>query len=153
MPDSWAPASYNRNPDENRDVERKRIRARQEQLLELVEREQPDVLCLQEIKASSDQVPARLRDGGILVLLARNQEFRGRLHVSGPFHREACLQPPGVRLRKPDRDGGGPGSHVCIHYVPNGGKDFPAKMRFLEALQHYTADLHAGSRHLVLCGT
>jgi pimeloyl-ACP methyl ester carboxylesterase len=37
-------------------------------------------------------------------------------------------------------------------YVPNGGKDFPAKMRFLEALQQYTSDLHAGGQRAVLCG-
>src|SRR5918992_5574430 len=33
------------------------IRARQAQLQEFIEREQPDVLCLQEIKASLDQLP------------------------------------------------------------------------------------------------
>ena len=36
------------------------IRARQAQLQEFVERERPDVLCLQEIKASPDQIPAAL---------------------------------------------------------------------------------------------
>ena len=36
------------------------IRARQTQLQEWVEREQPDVVCLQEIKAVSDQVPEAL---------------------------------------------------------------------------------------------
>ena len=37
-------------------------------------------------------------------------------------------------------------------YVPNGGKDFPAKMRFLESLQQYTADLQAAGQRAVLCG-
>jgi exodeoxyribonuclease-3 len=41
-------------------------------------------------------------------------------------------------------------------YVPNGGKDFPAKMRFLEALDHYTAAFQAASAsagsRLVMCG-
>ena len=36
------------------------IRARQLEVQQFVERERPDVLCLQEIKASSDQVPAAL---------------------------------------------------------------------------------------------
>ena len=36
------------------------IRARVAQVQEWVEREQPDIVCLQEIKASSDQVPAAL---------------------------------------------------------------------------------------------
>jgi exodeoxyribonuclease-3 len=37
-------------------------------------------------------------------------------------------------------------------YVPNGGKDFPAKMRFLEALDTYIAGLSEAGRRLVLCG-
>ena len=36
------------------------IRARQAQVQEWVERERPDVVCLQEIKAVSDQVPEAL---------------------------------------------------------------------------------------------
>ena len=38
------------------------IRARQAQVQDLLEREQPDVLCLQEIKASLDQLPVWLAD-------------------------------------------------------------------------------------------
>jgi exodeoxyribonuclease-3 len=41
---------------------------------------------------------------------------------------------------------------VASIYAPNGGKDFPAKMRFLEALDGYAASFHAGGRPLVLCG-
>ena len=41
---------------------------------------------------------------------------------------------------------------VASVYVPNGGKDFPAKMRFLEALDDYAASFTASGRHLVLCG-
>jgi exodeoxyribonuclease-3 len=37
-------------------------------------------------------------------------------------------------------------------YVPNGGKDFPAKMRFLDALDSWVRELHAGGRQIVLCG-
>jgi exodeoxyribonuclease III len=37
-------------------------------------------------------------------------------------------------------------------YVPNGGKDFPAKMRFLESLRDYAAQLEAAGRPAVLCG-
>jgi exodeoxyribonuclease III len=38
------------------------IRARQAQVQEFIEREQPDVLCLQEIKAAIDQLPVWLCD-------------------------------------------------------------------------------------------
>jgi exodeoxyribonuclease-3 len=37
-------------------------------------------------------------------------------------------------------------------YAPNGGKDFPAKMRFLDALSQFTAELAADGRLAVLCG-
>jgi exodeoxyribonuclease-3 len=41
---------------------------------------------------------------------------------------------------------------VASVYVPNGGKDFPAKMRFLEAVDGYAASMTASGRRLVLCG-
>jgi exodeoxyribonuclease-3 len=37
-------------------------------------------------------------------------------------------------------------------YVPNGGKDFPAKMGFLERLDGYAASFETAPGHLVLCG-
>jgi exodeoxyribonuclease-3 len=45
---------------------------------------------------------------------------------------------------------------VASVYVPNGGKDFPAKMRFLEAMDAYAASALSGAgraeRRLVICG-
>ena len=40
---------------------------------------------------------------------------------------------------------------VASVYVPNGGRDFPGKMRFLEAMDTYAASFQEG-RALVLCG-
>ena len=37
-------------------------------------------------------------------------------------------------------------------YVPNGGKDFPAKMRFLHELERYISEVHASGARLVVCG-
>jgi exodeoxyribonuclease III len=37
-------------------------------------------------------------------------------------------------------------------YVPNGGKDFPAKMRFLEGMERYVQSLRQLERAVVLCG-
>ncbi len=37
-------------------------------------------------------------------------------------------------------------------YVPNGGKDFPAKIRFLEALDAYAASFEASGRAIAICG-
>ena len=43
-------------------------------------------------------------------------------------------------------------SSLASVYVPNGGKDFAAKMAFLEALAGYVASVHERGRRLVLCG-
>ncbi len=40
---------------------------------------------------------------------------------------------------------------ACV-YVPNGGKDFPAKMQFLEALDAYAEAMRASGRQLALLG-
>src|SRR5207247_8305838 len=45
-----------------------------------------------------------------------------------------------------------PGATVASIYVPNGGKDFPAKMRFLEAMDAYAAEFEASARPLIMCG-
>jgi exodeoxyribonuclease-3 len=36
--------------------------------------------------------------------------------------------------------------------VPNGGKDFPAKMKFLQALERFAAAAAAAGESIVLCG-
>jgi exodeoxyribonuclease-3 len=131
------------------------IRARQAELQDLLEREQPDVMCLQEIKASPDQLPVWLCDiEGYWCYWHGGKGYSGiGLHVSKrlsperpPFehpafdfeHRIAV-----VRL---------PAATVVSVYVPNGGKDFPAKMGFLAALEQFAADLRAETRPLVICG-
>ena len=45
-----------------------------------------------------------------------------------------------------------PQATVASVYVPNGGKDFPAKLRFLSALEQFAADLHAESQPVIICG-
>ena len=44
------------------------------------------------------------------------------------------------------------GTLVASIYVPNGGKDFAAKVRFLEAMAAYAAALRATGERVVLCG-
>jgi exodeoxyribonuclease-3 len=44
------------------------------------------------------------------------------------------------------------GVTVASIYVPNGGKDFPAKMRFLEAMERYARTFQEAGRTAVLCG-
>jgi exodeoxyribonuclease-3 len=131
------------------------IRARQAQLQEWVEREQPDILCLQEIKATSEQVPAALCEmEGFWCYWHGTKGYSGvGLHVSTRF------SPDKPEFGHPEFDYESrivtvnvQGVTFASIYVPNGGKDFPAKMRFLEALQQYTADLHVRGQRAILCG-
>ena len=45
------------------------------------------------------------------------------------------------------------GATIASVYVPNGGKDFAAKLRFLEALARWAADAAAAGRTLVVAAT
>jgi exodeoxyribonuclease-3 len=131
------------------------IRARQAQLQEWLEREQPDAVCLQEIKASSDQLPVWLCEiEGYWCYWHGSKGYSGvGLHVSKRFspERPEFVHPAFdyenrivlVRLEK---------LSVVSVYVPNGGKDFPAKVRFLDALEQFTADARSDARPIVICG-
>jgi exodeoxyribonuclease-3 len=131
------------------------IRARQAQVQEFIEKEQPDVLCLQEIKASLDQLPVWLCDiEGYWCYWHGGKGYSGvALHVrraSVPerpdfHHPEFDYEHRIVTVRLPDVT-------VASIYVPNGGKDFPAKMRFLEAMVTFAEEHARAGRALVLCG-
>ena len=131
------------------------IRARQTELQELIEREQPDVLCLQELKASIDQLPVWLCDlEGYWCYWHGGKGYSGvGLHVrkgSGVerpafHHPEFDYEHRIVTVRLPQ-------ATVASVYVPNGGKDFAAKMRFLEALDAYAAEFQRSAGPLALCG-
>jgi exodeoxyribonuclease-3 len=131
------------------------IRARQAQLQEWMEHDRPDVVCLQEIKASADQVPTALCEmEGYWCYWHGGKGYSGvALQVSQalcperpPFSHPAFdYENRIVEVRLP---------HVTIVsvYVPNGGKDYPAKLRFLAALEEYAAAMAAGPVPIVICG-
>ena len=131
------------------------IRARQAQLQEWIEQQRPDVVCLQEIKASIDQLPVWLCDiEGYWCYWHGGKGYSGvALHVS------KTLAPERPVFTHPAFDYENrivlvelPHARVASVYVPNGGKDFPAKMRFLAALEQFVAGLHAESAPVVVCG-
>jgi exodeoxyribonuclease III len=131
------------------------IRARGSQMQEWVERERPDVICLQEIKAVPDQVPAALCEmEGYWCYWHGSKGYSGvGLHVSKGFAPDRpVFDHPAFDYENRIVTATVQGVTFASIYVPNGGKDFPAKMRFLESLQQYTADLHASGQRAVLCG-
>jgi exodeoxyribonuclease III len=131
------------------------IRARQGQLQEFIEREQPDVLCLQEIKAAIDQLPVWLCEiEGYWCYWHGGKGYSGvGLHVrkaSYPErpefdHPEFDFEHRIVTVRLPE-------ATVASIYVPNGGKDLPAKMRFLEAMDAFAAGFQAAGQPLLMLG-
>jgi exodeoxyribonuclease-3 len=131
------------------------IRARQQQVQEWVARERPDVVCLQELKASSDQVPAALCEmEGYWCYWHGAKGYSGvGLHVS----KGAAPERPAFAHPAFDYEGRivtaiVKGIEVASVYVPNGGKDFPAKMRFLAALDEWVSGRLAAAQPLVICG-
>lgn len=132
------------------------IRAREAQLLEWLAGARPDVLCLQEIKASREQVPATV---------AELPEYWNYWHgaaggysgVSLHLRRDTFGDPPAFAHPAFDMETRiveaqvGDTTYASV-YVPNGGKDFDAKMAFLRAMQGYTAEIERSGRRLVLCG-
>jgi exodeoxyribonuclease-3 len=131
------------------------IRARYAQLQEWIARDRPDVVCLQEIKASADQVPDALFSMERYWCYWHGEKgYSGvGLHVSTALaeSRPACFHPEfNFENRIVAADIGD--ITVASVYVPNGGKDYPAKLRFLEALDGYAASFAGSGRQLVLCG-
>jgi exodeoxyribonuclease III len=131
------------------------IRARQAQLQEWIEREKPDVICLQEIKASLDQLPVWLCDlEGYWCYWHGGKGYSGvALHIAKSFSPERpAFEHPAFDFENRIAAARLPQATVVSVYVPNGGKDFPAKMRFLAALEQYAADLRTDPGPLVICG-
>ena len=131
------------------------IRARQTDVQELIERERPDVLCLQELKASPDQLPVWLGElDGYWCYWHGGKGYSGvGLHVRTASHPERpAFHHPAFDFEHRIVTARLPQATIASIYVPNGGKDFPAKMRFLEALDTYAAEFQAAGLPLILCG-
>ncbi len=132
------------------------IRARHEQVLAWLERETPDVVCLQETKAPADKVPAALTDAlgayrahwhgfkgySGVALLVRRERFGDAFEFTHPpldIEQRIVVATCGSLV-------------LASVYVPNGGKDYRAKLQFLDELIAWAGALRAAGQHLVLCG-
>ena len=130
------------------------IRAREQQFTEWLAEESPDIVCLQEIKAPLDKIPESI---------CEIDDFDCYWHGAGGYsgvglHVRRSVA-DSIEFFHPDFD------HetriVCARfdsitvasiYVPNGGKDFDAKMEFLTRLERFSAEEIASGRELILCG-
>jgi len=135
------------------------IRARQGQLLEWLATEMPDIVCLQEIKANLDQLPFELRDldgywagwhgekgySGVGLLVAK------RLVTTPPVFTHPAFDFEQRVISAVLDFGQGP-VVTASFYVPNGGKDYAAKIRFLTEMDAWAAEHQAAGRALLFAG-
>ena len=131
------------------------IRARQAELQQFIEREQPDILCLQEIKASLDQLPVWICQlEGYSCYWHGGKGYSGvALHVrTATFPDPPAFQHPPFDFEHRIVTVSLPDVTVASIYVPNGGKDFAAKLRFLEEMRKFAAERQAAGSPLVMCG-
>jgi exodeoxyribonuclease-3 len=131
------------------------IRARESQLLEWIGRDRPDVVCLQEIKAPPDNIPLLLCElDGYWCYWHGERAYSGvALHLlKETFPERPAFSHPTFDHETRIVVARAGGLSVASIYVPNGGKDFPAKLKFLEALEDFVGREQAGSSSLVLCG-
>src|SRR5512132_4097952 len=112
------------------------IRAREAQLCGWLERDQPDVVCLQELKADPSQVPERCKIAHYTTYWHGERAYSGvSLHVrKGLFEGEPEFSHPSFDMETRIVQASFGNLILASVYVPNGGKDFDAKMRFLTDL-------------------
>ena len=132
------------------------LRARHAQLLAWTAEERPDVLCLQEIKATPDQIPDPL------TTLHEYWSYwhggpKGYSGVSLHFRRERFPEKPAFTHPAFDNefrivDALVGNVRFASLYVPNGGKDFAAKIAFLRQLEQWTRERQAAGEQLVIAG-
>jgi exodeoxyribonuclease-3 len=132
------------------------LRARQAQLLDWVAWEKPDVLCLQEIKATPAQIPDPLTTlheywnywhGGPKGYSGVSLHLRRETHQETPAFTHPVFD---NEYRIVDTLVGN--VRFASVYVPNGGKDFAAKMEFLRQFELWTAARQAAGETMVVCG-
>jgi exodeoxyribonuclease-3 len=131
------------------------IRARHEQLQVLITEEAPDVVCLQEIKADPGKVPD---------LLVTNSDHYSYWHGAGGYSGVALIIRHSFVTERPafhhpsfDME-----NRIVVAelgntlfasvYVPNGGKDYDAKIRFLTSLAEWARETIATGRDVVISG-
>jgi exodeoxyribonuclease-3 len=132
------------------------IRARGDEVREWLASARPDAFFLQELKARPDQVPEALAAGLGDYWLAWHG-FGPYSGVAMGLRRETFPREP--RFFHPDFDqdcrvvaAETEGLLLASLYVPNGGRDFPGKLEFLERLRDWAAELRADGGPALLAG-
>ena len=130
------------------------IRARQAQVCELLARDRPDVLCLQELKAEPGQIPEQCKAPDYHALWHGMRAYSG---VSLHIRKDAFETPPAFSHPEFDLESRFVQAELgnltlASVYVPNGNRNYPVKVEFMRHLIAWARALHAAGREIVLCG-
>ncbi len=130
------------------------IRARQAQFCEWLERERPDVACLQELKAEPGQIPEQCRLADYHAFWHGMRAYSGvSLHIrKGAFETEPIFTHPAFDMESRIVQAQFGKLVLASVYVPNGNKDYPAKLEFFRRLIAWAEGLRDAGRELILCG-
>ena len=112
------------------------IRARQAQFCEWVARERPDVVCLQELKAEAAQVPETCRLMDYHAFWHGMRAYSGvSLHIrKDAFQEEPAFSHPEFDMEARIVQAQVGNLVLASVYVPNGNKDYAAKIEFIQRL-------------------
>jgi exodeoxyribonuclease-3 len=130
------------------------IRARQAQFCDWLARERPDVVCLQELKAEPEQIPEQCKVADYHTFWHGMRAYSG---VSLHIRKDASETDPNFSHPAFDMESrivqAQFGNLVLASvYVPNGNKDYPAKLDFFRRLIAWAKELRDAGQELVLCG-
>jgi len=130
------------------------IRAREAQLCDWMDRDQPDIVCLQELKAERAQIPVSCHREDYDIYWHGLRAYSGvSLHVrKGLFDQPPEFSHPGFDMESRIVQARAGNLVIASVYVPNGGKDYPAKLAFFERLVEWAAQQHGEGREVILCG-
>jgi len=135
------------------------IRARLERLIVWLEKHQPDVICLQELKSTDEAFPGQaIAEAGYHGAVWGQKTYNGVAILSKTEPAEVergikdRVKDPQARLISADIGG----VRVLSTYVPNGsevGSDkYAYKLDWMQRLRKYLGRRHSPSDRLILCG-
>jgi exodeoxyribonuclease-3 len=130
------------------------IRARSAQFRQWLDQERPDVVCLQELKAELPQIPEESRHPDYHACWHTLKGYSGvSLQIRKElFGKEPAYSHPAFDMESRIVQAELGDLVIASIYMPNGGKDYGAKLRFLAQLTDWTRRMRAEGRELLLCG-
>ena len=128
------------------------IRARQAQFCDWLARDQPDVVCLQELKAEPGQIPEQCKVADYVTFWHGMRAYSGvSLHVRKEAG-EPVFSHPAFDMESRIVQATLGNLVLASVYVPNGNKDYAAKIAFVKQLIAWAGETARQGHEIILCG-